>query len=359
LILAVVWTSSAKNTARQNKALAPGNRLFKLDARSLHCAVRSHEVNAAHKLTEKRRHTQDAFFYGFIFLLRKFYYDSCGFVIRVTGAVLKLRRKNLFDVLLILLLAFAASATEASGCDLDLPVNQSEGIAQVKISGVIDGDTVRLQNNKLVRFIGINTPEIDHEHGRSAPLAETAREFLQTLIDRQQGSILMQYDREAEDRHGRQLAHVFTMEGQNIQALLIARGLGVWITVPPNLQYLDCYRQQEQKARQQRLGVWAAQFEAPHDTALLTRRDRGFVWLRGKVTRIGHGKKFVWLNFGKGNGKGEAVAVQVHKDDLHYFSDPTFATLKNKTVTIKGWLFPYKKQLVMRLRHPASLEVLD
>lgn len=61
--------------------------LFKLDERYLHCAVRSHEVNAAHKLTEKRRHTQDAFFYGFIFLLRKFYYDSCGFVIQVTGAV--------------------------------------------------------------------------------------------------------------------------------------------------------------------------------------------------------------------------------------------------------------------------------
>lgn len=266
-----------------------------------------------------------------------------------------MRRKNFFDVLLILLLAFAASATVASDCDLDLPFNQSAGIAQVKVRGVIDGDTVRLQNNKLVRFIGINTPEIDHEHGHSEPLAETAQEFLQTLIDRQQGSILMQYDREDEDRHGRQLAHVFTVEGQNIQAMLIARGLGVWITVPPNLRYLDCYRQQEQKARQQRLGVWAAQFEAPHDTALLTQQDRGFVWMRGQVTRIGHGKKYVWLNF----GKDEAVAAQVHKDDLHYFSDPTFVTLKNKTVAVKGWLFPYKKQMVMRLRHPASLEVLD
>lgn len=259
-------------------------------------------------------------------------------------------------MLLILLLAFfAASAAVASDCDLDLPFNQSAGIAQVKVRGVIDGDTVRLQNNKLVRFIGINTPEIDHEHGHSEPLAETAREFLQTLIDRQQGSILMQYDHEAEDRHGRQLAHVFTVEGQNIQAMLIARGLGVWITVPPNLKYLDCYREQEQKARQQRLGVWAAQFEAPHDTALLTRQDRGFVWMRGQVTRIGHGKKYVWLNF----GEDEAVAAQVHKNDLHYFSDPTFVTLKNKTVAVKGWLFPYKKQLVMRLRHPASLEVLE
>ena len=218
---------------------------------------------------------------------------------------------------------------------------------------VIDGDTLRLQDNKLVRFIGVNTPEIDHDTGNSEPVAEAARDFLQTLIDQQQGSILMQVGMEPEDRHGRQLAHVFTRQGGNIQAQLISKGLGVWITVPPNLEYMECYRQQEQQARQQKLGIWAAQFSTPRETTALSRQDRGFLWMRGKVTRIGHGKKYLWLNF------GEAVAAQVHKDDLHYFPDPTFDTVKNKTISIKGWLYPYKKQLVMRLRHPASMEMLD
>jgi endonuclease YncB( thermonuclease family) len=256
-------------------------------------------------------------------------------------------------ILLLLLLTLPVAPVVANTCNLDLPISQQKNVTRVKVDSVIDGDTLRLQNNELVRFIGINTPEIDHEAGNSQPLAEAARDFLQTLIDQQQGSILIQYDKELEDRHGRQLAHIFTLGGENIQALLIARGLGVWITVPPNLQYLDCYRWREQQARQQQRGIWAAQFRAPRDTASLTRQDRGFIWMRGKVTRIGHGKKYIWLNF------GESVAAQVHKDDLRYFTDASFDMLKDKTIAIKGWLFPYKKQMVMRLRHPASLEVMD
>ncbi len=254
--------------------------------------------------------------------------------------------------MLLLLLVQPLSPAVASNCNLD-PSTDPNSVGRVAVDRVVDGDTVRLQNHKLVRLIGVNTPEIDHEKGNSEPLAKAAQEFLQTLIDQQRGSILLQYDSELEDRHGRQLAHIFTPQGDNIQALLIARGLGVWITVPPNLGYMNCYRQQEQRARQQQLGVWAAQFRTPYETASLGRQNRGFMWMRGKVTRIGKGKKYLWLNF------GEKVAVQVHKDDLHYFTDPTFVSLKNKTVAIKGWLYPYKKQMVMRLRHPASMEILD
>ena len=252
-----------------------------------------------------------------------------------------------------LLFALLSLQAMAQPCDLGRSANGSTDSQRVKIKNVIDGDTVRLQDNRLVRFIGINTPEIDHETGQSEPFAEKAREFLQAVIDKQQGSIQLQYDSENEDRHGRLLAHVFTLDGRNIQALMIAEGLGVWITVPPNLLYLECYRHNERKARQQRSGVWGAQFLTPRETASLTRQDRGFQWMRGKLTRIGHGKKYLWLNF------GENVAARVRKDDLYYFQDKTFATLKNKTVVMKGWLFPYKKQLVMGLRHPASMEIVE
>jgi micrococcal nuclease len=252
-----------------------------------------------------------------------------------------------------LLFALLSLQAMAQPCDLGRSANGNTDSQRVKIKNVIDGDTVRLQDNRLVRFIGINTPEIDHETGQSEPFAEKAREFLQAVIDKQQGYIQLQYDSENEDRHGRQLAHVFALDGENIQASMIAEGMGVWITVPPNLQYLECYRQSEHKARQQRAGVWAAQFRIPKETTSLTKQDRGFQWMRGKVTRIGQGKKYLWLNF------GENVAARVHKDDLHYFQDKTFATLKNKIVVIKGWLFPYKKQLVMGLRHPASMEIVE
>ncbi|WP_455201332.1 thermonuclease family protein [Kaarinaea lacus] len=255
-------------------------------------------------------------------------------------------------VLLTLFVVFLSLEVSAEVCDLRKSASQGN-TQRVNIKKVIDGDTVRLKDGRLVRFIGINTPEIDHETGNSEPFAEKAREYLQTLIDVQRGSILLQYDSEREDRHGRQLAHVFTLDGKNIQANMIEEGLGVWITVPPNLRYLECYRRHERNARQKSVGVWSVQFREPRNIASLTKRDRGFQWIRGKVTRIGHGKKYTWINL------GEKVAARVHKDDLQYFQDNTFAALKNKTILVRGWLYPYKKQLVMGLRHPASMEVAN
>lgn len=249
------------------------------------------------------------------------------------------------------MLAIVSLNVLARDCNLGKTAGQAATSHRVKIKKVIDGDTIRLTDNRLVRFIGINTPEIDHETGNSEPFAEKARDFLQALIDEQQGFILLQYDSELEDRHGRQLAHVFTLDGQNIQATMIAKGLGMWITVPPNLLYLECYRKREQRARQIKAGIWNAQFKEPRKTASLTKQDRGFQWIRGKVTRIGHGKKYIWLNFGNN------AAARVHKDDLAYFQNGTLGVFNNKTITIRGWLFPYKKQLVMRLRHPASMEL--
>ena len=253
----------------------------------------------------------------------------------------------------MLFVAFLSLEASAEVCELRKTASHGGDSQRVNIKKVIDGDTVRLKDGRLVRFIGINTPEIDHETGHSEPFAEKAREYLQTLIDAQQGSILLQYDSEREDRHGRQLAHVFTLDGKNIQANMLAEGLGVWITVPPNLQYLECYRRHEHKARQNKAGVWSAQFREPRKNTSLSRQDRGFQWIRGTVTRIGRGKKYTWINL------GEKVAARVHKDDLQYFQDKTFAALENKTITVRGWLYPYKNQLVMRLRHPASMEVTN
>ena len=41
---------------------------------------------------------------------------------------------------------------------------------------------MRLADSRLLRFVGINTPEIDHEKGKSEPLAEAARDLLVRLI---------------------------------------------------------------------------------------------------------------------------------------------------------------------------------
>lgn len=259
----------------------------------------------------------------------------------------------IIKVLLVQWLLFLTFAAASPLCDLELSSLQQSDAKQVKIDKVIDGDTVRLLDKRLVRFVGINTPEIDHETGNSEPYANEARKYLRKLVHANRGTLLLRFDHETEDRHGRLLAHVFTPEGKNIQAQLLSEGLAVWITVPPNLDYMECYQQHEHVARRSKTGIWNAQFRTPRSTATLTIKDRGFQWISGRVTRIGQGRKNIWINF------ENHVAARIHKKDLQYFQEKSFTALKGRTIILKGWMFPYKNQLVMSLRHPASLEIME
>jgi len=240
---------------------------------------------------------------------------------------------------------------------------------EVLVKTVIDGDTVRLSDNQLVRFIGVNTPEIDHKFGHSEPHAEQARDFLQSILERQQYHMLLQFGDHDKDHYGRLLAHTFTRDGDNIQAQILQAGLGVWIIMPPNLHYMDCYQHAEHAARRRHLAVWKDQFAVPRDVNQLTIEDTGFQWIRGKITRIGEGKQYLWLGFAMraaaSNQKDDNatpqrykdIALRLNKDDLHYFNNESVKGYLNKTVRVKGWLTLYKQQLVMSVFHPAAIEI--
>lgn len=256
---------------------------------------------------------------------------------------------------------FLISTAQAEDCRLsaaDLHAAQ-----KVSVSEVIDGDTIRLASGKLVRFIGINTPEIDHKLGNSQAFAEKARDRLKTLIAGFNNSVVLRFGSQRTDRYGRQLAHVFTLDGENIEADLLDEGLGVWIVVPPNLDFMACYQAGEKRARDAKAGVWAEQFRQPVDTRLLRNNDTGFQWIQGKIVRIGKGRANWWLNFEDVSPqlkqKHSRVTLRVHKDDLHYFEGQLLENLLNKEVRVKGWVSHYKEQLVMSLRHPASLEIVS
>ena len=325
-------TSFARNTKRAIE-------LFLTDKAS-HCPDRCQQYLSVQHA--ERRLLQDAFFIG--------------------------RQLATTPLKVLLLFVLLAGTTWADECRLQLTTSSASNTQQVAVKKVIDGDTIRLYDNRLVRFIGINTPEIDHKFGNSQPLAERGRDFLQTIIAKQQGKIQIQFDVERHDRHGRLLAHLFTLDGSNIQAEMIRQGLGVWIVVPPNLQYMDCYRAKERIARQNKAGVWGVQFQSPRDIQSLTKQDRGFQWIRGRIVHIGKGKKYLWLNFAddalfasesKNKKLRSRVTLRVRKDDLHYFNEYPVDSFINKTVTVRGWLSQYKNQLVMSLRHPASIEFVN
>jgi len=236
----------------------------------------------------------------------------------------------------------------------------------VAVSQVVDGDTLRLEDGRLVRMIGINTPELARKGKSAEPLAQKARKALQTLLEKSTSpnspgsdiKVGLRYGTEQKDRYGRILAHVYLANGVNAEARMLSAGMAAQIVVPPNTMNRECYRAAERKARRANLGVWNSHYR-PIPIPDVPRQFRGFRVISGNVVRVGESKRSIWLNFPKppGEGRREGIAVRISREDLEYFKSWHPLQLKGKQVVVRGWLYPYKKQSVMQLRHPFALEI--
>lgn len=130
---------------------------------------------------------------------------------------------------------------------------------QAVVRKAIDGDTVLLRDGRLVRYIGIDTPEVHkRKQGRwvidAAPFGIEASHLNQQLVEGQ--SITLEYDVQTHDRHGRLLAYVY-VGGEMVNALLLETGYAQLLTVPPNVRYVERFRALAAQAREDKRGLWA------------------------------------------------------------------------------------------------------
>lgn len=222
----------------------------------------------------------------------------------------------------------------------------------VRVAHVYDGDTVRLSTGEKLRLIGFDTPELARDGRAAQPLAVAARNRLQALLLAGGNILQLRGDRQAGDAYQRRLAHGFLKDGRSLASVMLTEGLATIIPVPPNLWNLDCYRTAEAKARQAGIGIWRHPDWRAVDSRELDRRVRGYRVVKGRVIRIGHGRKSLWLNL-----PGE-VSLRIPRENLSYFQNPDPATLAGKVVVGRGRLYATKSKLSMDIGHPAVLEVL-
>ena len=60
----------------------------------------------------------------------------------------------------------------------------------------------------------------------------------------------------AKDHYGRTLAHLYGADGTNLEAQMLADGLGFQVAVAPNVDLVACQQAAERSARQAGLGLW-------------------------------------------------------------------------------------------------------
>jgi micrococcal nuclease len=132
---------------------------------------------------------------------------------------------------------------------------------KIYVKQVYDGDTVVLSTGEQVRYIGVDSPEIDHQGGKSDFLAHEARQINAKLV--QGKSIRMEFDQERYDRHGRLLAYVFLENGNMVNEFLVRKGFARVLPKPPNLKYFSLLLDSQRRAMVERFGIWQKDPEKP------------------------------------------------------------------------------------------------
>jgi endonuclease YncB( thermonuclease family) len=217
---------------------------------------------------------------------------------------------------------------------------------------VFDGDTLALRDGRRVRLLGIDTPEIGHDGEPSEPYAEEAKALLARLAG-PGATLRLRLDSDRFDRYGRLLAHVFTDDGSNLQARLLAAGYATTLVVPPNEWSLACYAAAQAQARKSRTGIWGLEAYQPIPAEKLAGSVRGFRLVTGRVQRVGESRANLWLNLSPG------MAVRIPKRDLAYFGDLDPRGLAGKRLEVRGWVQKRRGELRITVRHRAALTVLD
>jgi len=213
---------------------------------------------------------------------------------------------------------------------------------RIKVTKVIDGDTVKLENGQFLRYIGIDTPEIEIKKNsqfvyQPQLFSLPAKEFNKKLVE---GKLVrIEFDVEKVDSYGRLLGYCFVGD-TFVNAELLKKGYAILYTRPPNIKYVDLFVKLQKEAREKKKGIWGALKPISSDEAY--KFIHQIKTVRGKVVDTYQSKRCIFLNFGKDYTTDFTVVI--FKDSWKYFKERNINPLtfyKGKLIEVTGKLREY------------------
>jgi micrococcal nuclease len=186
----------------------------------------------------------------------------------------KVKKKNkkkalaLFAVVLSLLLSFIFSKLpeidQINGIQdipkiLNLLLEEEEnpvGLVNAKVVRVVDGDTVVVRyegREERIRLIGVDTPETVHPNKPVEAYGEEAKEYTKKKLEEK--NIQIEFDVQERDRYGRLLGYIW-VDGLLFNDELLRMGYARVATFPPNVKYVETFKETEKNAREKQVGIW-------------------------------------------------------------------------------------------------------
>lgn len=147
----------------------------------------------------------------------------------------------------------------------ETPVVVSDRITGTVVR-VVDGDTYVLNidgEETKVRLIGVDTPESVAPSDYRKDNTEEGKEVSDIVKDKITAgtTLYVEYDVSPTDKYGRHLAYLYFEDGTMVQDWLLNNGYANIATYPPNVKYVDHFKELAHKAYENKVGLWNGFFE--------------------------------------------------------------------------------------------------
>lgn len=125
----------------------------------------------------------------------------------------------------------------------------------IKVIKIIDGDTIEIEGDKSVRYIGIDAPESVDPRRPIQCFGKQASDFNRNLVE---GKLVrLEKDISQTDKYGRLLRYVY-MDQIFVNDYLVRQGYAMASSFPPDVKYQQQFREAQREARENNRGLWSA-----------------------------------------------------------------------------------------------------
>jgi micrococcal nuclease len=124
---------------------------------------------------------------------------------------------------------------------------------KVKVLRVIDGDTIKIEGDQVVRYIGIDSPETVHPSKPVQCYGKEASSKNRELIEGKE--VMLEKDVSETDKYGRLLRYVW-LGDMLVNEYLVREGYAKSSSYPPDIKYQDKFNEAEKLAREEEKGLW-------------------------------------------------------------------------------------------------------
>lgn len=122
----------------------------------------------------------------------------------------------------------------------------------------VDGDTFVVSiggNEEKVRLLLIDTPESVRPNTPVQPFAKEASDYTKSMLEQEELSL--EFDVSERDRYGRLLAYAWVGDRMLNEMLLEEGYARVAYIYPPNVKYVDRFKEIQSDAQKAGIGIWS------------------------------------------------------------------------------------------------------